>query len=188
MNILFPRIGLFEIKALILPYLIAMSVASLFGVIHNQITYSIAPEYFTKFKYWQFSYLPLTENHRLNVVLIGAMTTWWVGLFCAWFLGRWHIKENGLNQLPEKLYTSLFLIFVTTTSFALLGYSYGIIFPSHILNSSFTALAQGFGVSDIKNFIRVAYMHNCVYCGVLVGVMASLLLVKPSRFNPIWKK
>jgi hypothetical protein len=43
-------------------------IAGLYGIIHDQITYSISPEYFTKFKYRQFGFEPSWfGGHRQTV-------------------------------------------------------------------------------------------------------------------------
>lgn len=177
---LLPKVKLIEVKALFMPCFIGVLLASLFGLAHDQFTYAISPEYFTKFKYQQFSYLPLSENHRLNAAMIGVMATWWVGLFCAWFLGRWHLKNSAINQLSIKLYKSFVVVFICVPCFTFLGYIYGLVYPPRASVSSIAVFASSYDVTDIQAFVRVAYIHNFSYIGALVGALASMVLVRRS--------
>lgn len=56
-------------------------VAGIYGIIHDQITYSISNDYFTLFKFQQFGISKSPLNIRAKVAIIGFLATWWVGLF-----------------------------------------------------------------------------------------------------------
>lgn len=177
MRFLFPKISFEEIKRLIKPCLIGAVAASLFGILHDQVTYTVSPEYFTEFKYHQFSYLPFTQNHVLNITLIGIMGTWWVGLFSGWFLGRWHLMSGLNDKLHKKIYLSYVIIFSMTLLFTIACYfTYG----GSDSESSFITIAHSHGVTDIGGFVTVGYIHNASYLGVLAGVLVSLFVVKRS--------
>ena len=62
-------------------------IAGLYGVVHDQITYSMSPEYFTRVKFFQFHYADFGLPPRSFVAEIGFLATWWVGLIAGWFLG-----------------------------------------------------------------------------------------------------
>ena len=53
-NILYPKLR----PSLLLPMLgyavMGALIAGLYGVVHDQITYSMSPEYFTRLKFFQF--------------------------------------------------------------------------------------------------------------------------------------
>src|SRR2546421_307370 len=60
-------------------------VAGLYGVLHDQLTYTICHEYYTKYKFYQFGLADIgTEailsNPRLSVAIVGFMATWWTGI------------------------------------------------------------------------------------------------------------
>lgn len=44
---------------LILIILIAPIIGGLYGILHDQLTYTISPEYYTKFKFYQFGLMDL---------------------------------------------------------------------------------------------------------------------------------
>jgi hypothetical protein len=73
-----------KLLVLILIVIVAPLLAALYGTLHDQLTYTISPEYYTKFKFFQFE---LTENKveailpnpRLAVAVVGVMATFWMG-------------------------------------------------------------------------------------------------------------
>ena len=53
---------------------LAVLAAGLYGVVHNQISYTVSPEYFTKFKFRRFGLVdtPLAGRVRASMVGCGA--------------------------------------------------------------------------------------------------------------------
>lgn len=51
-----PRIQLAELPPMFGSALLGGLAAGLYGVLHDQVTYTISPEYFTKLKFEQFAY------------------------------------------------------------------------------------------------------------------------------------
>ena len=51
--------------------LLAVATAGLFGALHDQISYTVAPEYFTRFKFIQFDLLDERVPERLRVAAVG---------------------------------------------------------------------------------------------------------------------
>jgi hypothetical protein len=78
--------------ALLILILISPIIAGVYGIIHDQITYTISPEYYTKFKFIQFGFIH-EEDHtilarpRLVVSQIVFLATWWMGLPIGIILG-----------------------------------------------------------------------------------------------------
>src|SRR5271166_328085 len=79
--------------------IISILIAVVYGILNDQITYTISPEYFTKFKYLQFGVRPdLFGGDRQAVVAIGFLATWWVGLIIGLAFGI-----NGLVFKDNKI-------------------------------------------------------------------------------------
>lgn len=56
--------------------------AELYGIVHDDATYTIAPEHFTRFKYEQFGFEPSWfGGDRQTVAVIGFLATCWTGMF-----------------------------------------------------------------------------------------------------------
>jgi hypothetical protein len=50
--------------------------AGFYGILHDQVTYSISNEYFTRLKFPQFHYANFGLSHRVFVAEIGFLATW----------------------------------------------------------------------------------------------------------------
>src|SRR5258708_13514776 len=68
--------------------IISVVFAGLYGMLNDQVTYTISPEYFTKFKYLQFCVKPQEfGGDRRAVAAIGFLATWWMGLIVGLVFG-----------------------------------------------------------------------------------------------------
>ena len=145
--------------------------ASLYGAIHDQLSYTISPEYFTKFKYAQFGLEPVWfGGDRQTVAVIGILATWWTGTF----IGLWH-GVVGLIHKDNKIMlnvicNAILINLITAFSIGLIGFIYGKIYLSKTgVNWRLPA-----NLIDIENYIAVGSMHNFSYLGGLIGLMIGI--------------
>lgn len=178
MNLLFPTLSRKNLKRLVLPCLAGALLAMIYGVLNDQLTYTVSDEYFTKLKYKQFPYLQVSANHRLNVVLIGLMGSWWVGVACGWFIGRWHLLPGFCKNLRQKIFRSYLIIFLTTLVFSISAYLIGFIHGESLALARITQIAEQLELIDPLAFARVSLIQTSVYAGVFIGLILSLILVK----------
>ena len=83
---------------------ISIILAGLYGIIHDQITYTISPEYFTKFKYQQFGFEPAWfGGHRQTVIIIGFLATWWTGIIIGIGLGSTGLIFNDHKKMSRAI-------------------------------------------------------------------------------------
>lgn len=155
--------------------LVGAVIAGMYGVVHDQVTYTIGPEYFTKFKFEQFHYLSQAQPVRLIVAEIGFLATWWVGFFAGWFMGRVTVP-----RLPVAQAARLSLVGVIWIMAAALvaGAIAGGLAPSTAGDARLAYWASEFktlGISDLPAFVRVGYIHNASYLGGLLGLIGSLI-------------
>ena len=68
-----------------------------YGILNDQITYSISPEYYTKFKFSQFGVSPETaaDSPRLGAAWVGICATWWAGAILAALLGLFGFMQKS---------------------------------------------------------------------------------------------
>ncbi|RZK22742.1 MAG: hypothetical protein EOO56_07425, partial [Hymenobacter sp.] len=100
--------------------------AGLYGIAHDQLTYSISSEYFTKFKYEQFGFEPAWfGGHRPTVAVIGFLATWWVGLFIGVVFGLVGLVAVSKTVLVQTLLRAVRIAFSTTIAAGIAGYFYG---------------------------------------------------------------
>lgn len=171
--------------AFLLIVLVAPILGAIYGVVHDQITYSISEEYYTKFKFIQFGLEAWNlgenvgtieapevklRNPRAGAAIVGALATWWVGLIVGIFLGLvGFVHRNG-----KEMFAATCKAIVFTTGIALLtgvvGLLYGKLFltatppnwffPEHLINQ--------------ERFIMVGSMHNFSYLGGLIGLVLGM--------------
>src|ERR1043166_9744385 len=68
--------------------LLGALLAGPYGVVHDQVTYSISAEYFTRLKFSQFQRADFGFPPRVFVAEIGFLATWCVCVLPAWFIAR----------------------------------------------------------------------------------------------------
>jgi hypothetical protein len=90
MNLLYPKFPANRLPFMVRIALLGGVVAGSNGAVHDQVSYAISPEYFTKLKFKQFSWADFGWPPRLFAGEVGFLATWWVGCSPA---GSW--PERG---------------------------------------------------------------------------------------------
>jgi hypothetical protein len=66
-------------KFILLPVLLGAGclISGLYGALHNQISYSVSPDYFDAYKFIQFD-VPVTLRDRVGASIVGWQASWWM--------------------------------------------------------------------------------------------------------------
>lgn len=157
-----------------------------YGVLHDQLTYSISPEYFTKLKFDQFHYANFGLGDRLFAGTIGFLATWWVGFIAAWFLARRCLPNQPRPRAYRQIRCGFLIVFTSGLLGGLIGFGYGLWRGPAADYSSWAWAQEELGVLDLWSFVRVAYIHNGGYLGCVLGLIAALLVLRksPSENHP----
>lgn len=172
-------------KAVVYILLVAPLLGAIYGVLHDQITYSISEEYYSKFKFIQFKLdtWPSAENigtgkapeiklanPRLGAAAVGALATWWVGLIAGGLLSLVGLRHrNGYDMLKTTL--KAIVLNVTIALFiGLIGLAVGGFF----LNGNNLSSYVPDNVTDPESFISVGMMHNFSYLGGAIGLVVAI--------------
>ncbi|MDF1694781.1 MAG: hypothetical protein P1U56_03080 [Saprospiraceae bacterium] len=180
-----------KVFVLIVLILIASVIGGVYGCVHDQITYSISNEYYTKFKFIQFNLedwglgrnvgtleLPdiRLDEPRKGVSIVGILATWWFGLLIGIVHGvlglRYETAKTMFNETMKALMLTLCVAFV----FGGLGFIYG----QYFMSGSPSNWYLPENVIHKNEFITVGTIHNFSYLGGLVGLIGSVLY--------FWKK
>lgn len=159
-------------------------IAGIYGILHDQITYSISPEYFTKLKFEQFHYADFGLPRRVLVGEVGFLATWWVGFVAAWFLARLSIPKWPIKRAYQYTFTGFAIIFGSAMVAGVVGGVAGYYRRSNPDFSRWQDYAAMNGVRDLPAFVNVAYIHNPGYAGALVGLIAALGYLKWKKNRP----
>lgn len=143
--------------------------AGIYGIIHDQITFTISPEYFTCLKFPQFGMEHLKLPVRIKVGIIGFLATWWMGLFLGIAYALISLFLNPETIFKITLRSILINLLITVVS-GFSGYLYSILFlsPQHI-NWYIPN-----NIKDIQHYIQVGSIHNFGYIGGIAGLVAGI--------------
>lgn len=153
-------------------------IASVFGIIHDQITYTISPEYYTRFKFIQFGLVPkgmeLQMPHRIGALIVGIKATWWTGIPIGLIYGAVLLFFKYSPLLYKIYFKTIGITFAVTILTSITGYLYW------KFNLQYTEVNWYIpdNLIDKNSFICVGSIHNFSYLGGVIGLMAgSLYLV-----------
>tara|TARA_Y100000034_G_scaffold111039_1_gene143700 strand:+ start:69 stop:605 length:537 start_codon:yes stop_codon:yes gene_type:complete len=160
----------------ILVILIAPFIAGIYGILHDQLTYSISPEYYTKFKFIQFGLVDSgSEAHfpypRFEVSIVGFMATWWMGLPIGIILSLVGLVHKTYKRMLKVTLRAILIAVLATFLTGLIGLAYGKLYLADAGVNWW--LPQN--LVDTKNFIVVGSMHNFSYLGGILGLIIGVI-------------
>ncbi len=157
--------------------LLACAVAGLYGMLHNQISYTVAPEYFTQFKFDQFG-IPASLRNRLGASIVGWRAAWWMGLLIGMVLVPFGLLIPGWQQYLRTMLQTFFVVALTTLTVGLgaLAYAYATFTPANI--GPYSAR-----ITQPLAFARAGHMHNFSYIGGLIGIVVGVVFVLVQRWR-----
>jgi len=168
-------------KVALFPVLLvaACLTAGLYGAVHNQISYTVSPDYFHAFKFHQFG-IPKDLQGRIGAAIVGWHASWWMGLF----IGV-PVLLFGMILPGWKLYLNRCLVaFVVVTGTTLLvGLAALAVACLTISEASLPEYWYPAGVADKVAFARAGTMHNFSYLGGLVGIFTGWVNLIVERFR-----
>ncbi|MFI1770280.1 hypothetical protein [Thalassobellus citreus] len=162
-----------KIGLLILIVIISIILASIYGLLHNHISYSISTEYFTKFKFEQFGFwdYAFENNDKKKVAFIGILATWWFGLLIGFVNGI-----VGLFQpTPKTMWKSAFGATIRTLLIAIGFGIVGILVGKFIISNLNTNWNLPADLTDRKGFLTTETMHNFSYLGGIIGLIYGII-------------
>ena len=155
--------------------LLGACIAGVYGIIHDQVTYTISFEYYTRVKFRQFTYADFGLPPRVFVGTIGFLATWWVGLFVGWFQARILVPTTVPARVKVHVWRGIAMVFAT----AVIGGVVGWLWAEWTLSAKDTIWLVDwefhFGLEHPRAFYRVACIHNGGYLGALVGFILALV-------------
>jgi hypothetical protein len=162
---------------------VSIILAGLYGILHDQVTYSISPEYFTKFKYQQFNFEPsMFGGHRQTVALIGFLAAWWMGLFIGIVLGVLGLIFKDYITMKKSVIKAIKIVFITAIVFAIIGFLWG---KYHLTVKGVNWWLPD-NLNDKDSFIIVGSIHNFSYLGGIAGLLFAIIYM--IRMNILFKQ
>jgi hypothetical protein len=168
-------------KLPLFPLLLAAGcvVSGVYGAAHDQISYTVSPDYFHHLKFRQFD-VPGYLHHRLGAALVGWHATWWMGLFIGIPLLTVGLVLPDARAYWTRSLVAFGVVAVTALVVGLggLAYAYQTVTTPADFPWGYPA-----GVTDEVGFARVGVMHNFSYLGGFLGILtgSAYLLVARRR-------
>jgi hypothetical protein len=170
-------------KLLIMPVLLFLGciIAGLYGCLHDQISYSVSPEYYTVFKFYQFD-IPEHLQNRLGAAAVGWQATWWMGIVIGVFVIPTGLIIKGWKDYFLQTLVSFGVVALTTL---VVGLGALVVSFFTIHEGSVPLWSYPDALTDTVSFARVGTMHNFSYLGGLIGILTGMgyLIVKRISAN-----
>src|SRR5690606_4316732 len=161
-----------KIGLLILIVIISVFLASIYGIIHNQISYSISTEYFTKFKFEQFGFVEYgLDTPRITAGLIGIWSTWWFGFLIGLVNGIVGLFQPTSKIMWKSAFGAIIRTLIIAIGFGIIGFLVGKFIISN-LNTTWNIPAD---LTDQKRFLTAGTMHNFSYLGGIIGLIYGII-------------
>lgn len=158
----------------LLLFAVACGASGLYGALHNQISYTVSPEYFTKFKFEQFEINPSLPE-RVGAALVGWQASWWMGVVIGFFLIPFGLLIRGAAAYFYGMLRVFLIVVLTAMMCGLVALAVSFF---TITASSVEGLeVYGNEISNPVNFLRAGAMHNFGYAGGLAGVITGGLSI-----------
>lgn len=157
---------------------LAALAAALFGAIHNQVSYTLGPTYFTAFKFIQFG-IGEALPHRFGASLVGIQASWWMGPLIglpAFLYGLFAVPQ------PRTYFAAgigAIIVVILLTGFgALTGLIGGLVADATGILDPYLNFREGPTRSD---FLRAGFMHDASYLGGALGLFAAFFPMRRAR-------
>jgi hypothetical protein len=158
-------------KVALFPVLLfaACLTAGLYGALHNQISYTVSPDYFHAFKFHQFG-IPEALRGRVGASIVGWHASWWMGLL----IGV-PVLLVGLILPGWEVYLRRCLIAFAVVAVTALVVGLGALVYACVTFSEAAEPGDWFpaGVADRVAFARAGTMHNFSYLGGFLGIVTG---------------
>ncbi len=144
--------------------------AAVFGALHNQLSYSVGPDYFHVIKFPQFNLAP-DVSPRVGAAIVGVQASWWMGVIVgipAFLYGLFRVPTArtylaaGIGAIGAVVLLSAFA--------ALLGLIAGIALAGSGWFADLIAIPAGL---DRAEFLRAGMMHDASYLGGALGALVA---------------
>lgn len=174
MNLLYPRIPLARLPSMLRLAGVGALVAGAYGALHDQVSYTISPEYFTKLKFEQFAWADLGGPRRLFVAEVGFLATWWVGMIAGWVLARvGRVDPSSPSSRPVVVRAFGIILGVAVIS-GCVGVALGVATTRGGDVSGWREWKESLDLADVRGFAIVAWLHWASYLGGLLGLVLAV--------------
>jgi len=156
----------------------AIILSGFYGILNDQISYTVSSEYFTKFKFQQFGIAEMNLPDRVRASLVGFLASWWMGIPIGLFVGGCGFIHPDCRRMLKASLLAFGLVIAITLIFGLCGLLYGYLRTNPINLANYKGWFIPNDVVNLRRFLCVGYMHNASYLGGTLSIfIASIFQV-----------
>lgn len=133
---------------------VACTAAALFGALHNQASFTVAPSYFHEFKFLQFG-TPEALRTRLGASIVGVLASWWMGLILGPLILAFAIISRPPRAMVRRFLLATAVVFTAAT----------------VSSAAGLAVARLGLLGRQTDFAAAGFMHNGAYLGAVLGAI-----------------
>jgi hypothetical protein len=146
-----------------------------YGALHDQLSYTVAPEYFTRFKFIQFAWAGVADMApRVGAAIVGALATWWVGLYAGILVAGAGLLHRTAHEMVESTFRAYALLVLVAVCAGLIGLAVGWLGFGANEAAAYVDWWRPDGLISPKRFFAVGMMHDASYLGGAVGALVAV--------------
>jgi hypothetical protein len=161
--------------------------AGIFGILLDQLTYTVSPEYFTQYKFPLYNINPYEfGGDRMTAVVIGFRATWWMGFLIGTGIGCTGFIYENRRQRRWNVFIAILIVFCTTVLMGLTGFFYGeVVEVNDMIDRTLIR-----NLANPVDFIVVGSIHQHSYVGAFLGMLLgiSFLFTQKAKANLLLAK
>jgi hypothetical protein len=148
-----------------------------YGALHNQVSYTVSPDYFFAFKFDQFG-IPDDLRGRIGASIVGWYASWWMGLV----IGVPILLVALILPGPRTYVSGCLVAFAVVAGTALVVGLAALVYASFtITEASLPDYSYPRAVKNRVAFARAGTMHNFSYLGGGIGIITGSLYLVVER-------
>ena len=178
---LIPELSGDDPRTMVKPCVFSTILFAVYGFLHDQVTYSISTEYFTKLKFDQFAWLRQGNSDRAFAGTIGFVAAGIMGWVMAWFLVRCLLAGPPHAVAMSNVWKAVGTVMLGSLLAAVTAFLYGCTALAEGPPESWLRKVQTLAIVDQRAFVHVAYIHNGSYLGGAAMLVMVLLRIKLSQ-------
>jgi hypothetical protein len=153
--------------------------AGLYGAVHDQVSYTVSPDYFFSFKFHQFE-IPAHLQNRIGAGIVGFLATWWMGVIIGIPILAMGLLFSDARSYARHCFTAFAVVAATAL---VVGVGALAVASLTITADNLPAFWYPEGVQDRVAFARVGVMHNFSYLGGFLGILTGLAYLALARWR-----
>ena len=159
-----------RLSAFLMMLVAACLVAGIYGALHNQVSYTVGPDYFHFLKFPQFG-IGEGMPPRLGAAQVGFLASWWMGVVIGLPLATLAMFVRGPVRAAWRAFrVAVILVLGLTAGLGLM--SLGLPIPEEV--GARIPVPEG---AEAEGFRRAAMLHSASYLAGLMGLLGGLLVM-----------